>query len=134
MEAAAAVCCPRGESDAAIPEGVISLAAQNLLRREEDAESQPRFGMLETILEYARECLAAHRETDAFQRRHAEHYLALAEAASRRCTDRNSGPGWTAWSVSTITCARRWRGWSRPGTPMPACVWEEHGRCWKRVW
>jgi predicted ATPase/DNA-binding SARP family transcriptional activator len=81
LEAAEAVCCPRDDLDEAILEGVGALADQNLLRREEDTEGEPRFGMLETIREYGRECLAASGEMEAFQRRHAEHYLALAEAA-----------------------------------------------------
>jgi predicted ATPase/DNA-binding SARP family transcriptional activator len=81
LEAVEAVCGPRDDLDGAIAEGVTSLAEQSLLRREEDTEGEPRFGMLETIREYGRECLAASGEMEAFQCRHAVHYLALAEAA-----------------------------------------------------
>jgi tetratricopeptide (TPR) repeat protein len=42
---------------------------------------EPRFGMLETIREYALEQLAASGQRDATERAHARHYLALAEAA-----------------------------------------------------
>jgi predicted ATPase/class 3 adenylate cyclase len=41
-----------------------------------------RFGMLETVHEYAEELLAEAREVDRIKRRHAEYYLAVAEAAN----------------------------------------------------
>jgi predicted ATPase/class 3 adenylate cyclase len=53
-----------------------SLRDKSLLRRTED-----RFWMLETIREYAMERLEGSDEMGALRRRHAEHYLALAEEA-----------------------------------------------------
>jgi predicted ATPase/class 3 adenylate cyclase len=53
-----------------------SLVDKNLLRH-----SDGRFWMLQTIHEYARELLEDDREGDTMRSRHAEHYLALAEAA-----------------------------------------------------
>ncbi|MFL5806015.1 MAG: ATP-binding protein [Roseiflexaceae bacterium] len=47
-----------------------------------DAEADSRFGMLETIREYALEQLAASPNAVAVQRRHAHYYLALAEAVA----------------------------------------------------
>ena len=41
---------------------------------------EPRFGMLETIREYGLEQLAASGEAEAIRRRHADFFLALAEA------------------------------------------------------
>ena len=54
-----------------------SLVDKNLLRRTED-----RFWMLETIREYAAERLETSGEAADLRRRHAEHFLALAEKAS----------------------------------------------------
>jgi predicted ATPase len=54
-----------------------SLVEKSLLRRTDD-----RFWMLETIREYAVERLTASGEEDRRQRRHAEHFLAVAEAAN----------------------------------------------------
>ena len=53
-----------------------SLLDKSLLRR-----TGERFWMLETIREYARELLQQGSEADAMRRRHADHYLALAELA-----------------------------------------------------
>jgi len=47
-----------------------------------DAEADSRFGMLETIREYALEQLGGRPEAEAVQRRHARYYLALAEAVA----------------------------------------------------
>ncbi len=47
----------------------------------EDDGGEPRFGMLETIREYALEQLAAHGETEVTRREHATSYLRLAQAA-----------------------------------------------------
>jgi predicted ATPase len=70
LEAAEAIC----EADVDTLE---SLVDKSLVRvREGD-----RFWMLETIREYAEERLAASDEADELRRRHAEHFLALAEQA-----------------------------------------------------
>jgi predicted ATPase/DNA-binding CsgD family transcriptional regulator len=64
---------------------VAALADKSLLRPSDeahvDAESEPRFEMLETIHEYALERLREGGEEDAVRRRHARHFLALAERA-----------------------------------------------------
>ena len=54
-----------------------SLVDESLLRAEGE-----RFGMLETIREYASELLQATPEANATRRAHAAHYLALAHAAA----------------------------------------------------
>jgi predicted ATPase len=61
-----------------------SLADKSLLRYEEGAGGEPRFGMLETIREYALEQLEASGEAEAIRRRHAVFLVAVAEAADRR--------------------------------------------------
>lgn len=74
-------------ADAADPDPLDAVAAlvdQSLVYRGEGPDGEPRFGMLETIREYAAEQLAAHGEADASRRRHADYYLGLAEAAEAR--------------------------------------------------
>ena len=56
---------------------IASLVDKSLLRRTAD-----RYWMLETIREYAAERLSERGDADAFYRRHAEHFLALAEQAA----------------------------------------------------
>ena len=64
-----------------ILEGVFSLVDKSLLRQDDGANGEPRFGMLETIREYALERLEASGEAAVLRQRHARSYLALAEEA-----------------------------------------------------
>jgi len=87
LAAAAAVGDPEGD----VLEGVASLVAKSLVRREAEPEGAPttpppRYGMLETVREFGLEQLAASGETEEVERRHAAWYLALVE-------DSNAGAG-----------------------------------------
>jgi tetratricopeptide (TPR) repeat protein len=62
-------------------EELAGLVRHSLLRRDDDDEGPARFRMLETIREYAGERLRARGDADAVARRHAEHFLRLAERA-----------------------------------------------------
>jgi predicted ATPase len=74
LAAAEAVC------DATL-EDLGSLADMSLLRERNGSEGEPRFLMLAVIREYALERLDASGHAAALSRRHAQHYLALAERA-----------------------------------------------------
>jgi predicted ATPase/DNA-binding SARP family transcriptional activator len=74
-------------------DGVASLVDQSLLWRKEQPDGEPRFVMLETVREFALECLAASGEEPALRRRHAHCYLSLAEKADARLT----GPEQAVW-------------------------------------
>lgn len=82
-EAARAVCAEAADEDASAPlfDGLVSLLDKSMLRRGEDPGGAARFGMLETIREYALEQLAASGELARLACRHAAYYLALAEQA-----------------------------------------------------
>jgi predicted ATPase/class 3 adenylate cyclase len=88
MEAAEAVANPEGTLD--VLGGLSSLVEMSLVRLDE-TESEPRFRMLETIREYAVDRLVNAGEDAAIQERHAEFYLAFAEAAEPELVRRNQG-------------------------------------------
>ena len=62
-------------------ETLASLVDKSLVRHRDGSDGEPRFGLLETIREYALERLEERGELDAFRRRHAERHLELVEAA-----------------------------------------------------
>ncbi|MFN8678177.1 MAG: tetratricopeptide repeat protein [Thermomicrobiales bacterium] len=74
-------------------EALTALADQSLLRPMAATSDEPRWTMLETVREFARECLAESGEEDHVRRTHASHFLALAERAEPQLT----GPEQTAW-------------------------------------
>ena len=86
LEAIEAVCNLEGELD--VLEGVQSLLEKSLLMQEEGPEGEPRFVMLETIHEYAREKLEDGREAEEIRRAHAEYFLNLAEEAEQQLKGR----------------------------------------------
>jgi predicted ATPase/DNA-binding CsgD family transcriptional regulator len=60
---------------------ITSLVNKSLLRRDQSKTAEPRFGMLETVREYAWEQLTATGEAEQTQDRHLEYYVGLAERA-----------------------------------------------------
>jgi predicted ATPase/class 3 adenylate cyclase len=82
LDALAAVGTPGGDPAGA---GLLDLAAElqdgSLITVTEGEGGEPRLGMLETIREYALERLVADDDLDGARRRHAGHYLAVAERA-----------------------------------------------------
>jgi predicted ATPase/class 3 adenylate cyclase len=93
LDAAEALCNVAGDLELDVLEGVASLVDKSLLRQQEQAEGEPRFQMLETIREYALECLTASGEGEAARRAHADYYLALAERGEPELT----GPRQVMW-------------------------------------
>lgn len=86
LEAAEAVCAPDGELN--VLDGMSSLVDTSLVRQMGESGGELRFGMLETVREYARERLAdvgdvavSGRELDRIRQHHAAYYLDLAERA-----------------------------------------------------
>ncbi len=79
FEGAEAVCNTRRDLGVDLFEGLSSLVHKNLIQRMDRVQSQPRFAMLETIREYAHECLVASGEESATRRAHAAYSLVLAE-------------------------------------------------------
>ena len=77
LEAAEAVAGPDIGTD--VLDGVTSLLERSLLRQVEGLADEPRYGMLETIREYAVERLEASGEPEELRGRHLNFYIARAE-------------------------------------------------------
>jgi predicted ATPase len=82
LEALAAVVTASGETSELDPlELAAGLQDVSLITLSEGADGEPRLGMLETIREFALERLTQDDDLGGARQRHAEHYVAFAEAA-----------------------------------------------------
>ncbi len=93
LAAAEAVGNAVGDLPLELVDGLTSLLDKSLLGQEPGSDGDLRFRMLVTIREYALEHLVASGEAETLRRRHAEYYLALAEAAEPHLR----GPQARAW-------------------------------------
>ena len=93
LEAAEAVCNAADGLPFDILDGLQSLIDKSLLLEAAGIAGEPRYGMLETIREYALDRLQASGEMAALQGRHAAYYLAFAETAAPEVL----GPHQVAW-------------------------------------
>ena len=81
LEAAEAICNAEGDLNADVLDEMESLLNNSLLTWSAGEDGEMRFGMLETIREYALEHLIESGEVDHVRRRHAQFYAALVERA-----------------------------------------------------
>jgi predicted ATPase len=81
LEAIEAICDAEGNLPVEAFEGISSLLDKSLLRQEEGPDGEPRFVMLETVHEFAREKLGQSAEAEEIKRSHAQYFLTLAEEA-----------------------------------------------------
>jgi predicted ATPase/class 3 adenylate cyclase len=93
VEAAEGVANPAGDLGVDTLDALASLLDKSLIRQTQPQAGEPRFGMLETIREYARERCQLEWDGEATRRRHAEHFLALAEASKPHL----DGPDHVPW-------------------------------------
>jgi tetratricopeptide (TPR) repeat protein len=81
LEAIEAICDSEGDLPVEAFDGIFSLLDKSLLRQEEGPNGEPRFVMLETVHEFAREKLGESAEAEQIKRVHAQYFLTLAEEA-----------------------------------------------------
>jgi predicted ATPase len=86
LEAVEAVTNGGGDLGIDTLDGLTSLVDKSLVRQTATEEGEPRFAMLETIREYARERRDFEWDGEATRRRHAEYFFALAEASEPHLT------------------------------------------------
>ena len=105
LEAAEAVCGPEADVLGALA----SLVDNSLLVPRAEEYDEPRFVMLETIREYAAECLEESGEAEELRRAHALYFLAMAEATQPESPSRREW-WWTRLEVEhgNLRAALRW--------------------------
>src|SRR6266571_4595639 len=139
LEAAEAVCgYSQGMSlqDGAMSvlDGLGLLIDKHLVQQIEQANGEPRLVMLETIREYALECLATSDE-EATRRAHATYYLALAEEAAQKLisAQQRLGLEQLVQEYDNLRGALSWSVEREPEMALRLCValglfWEMLGR------
>ncbi|HWV36588.1 MAG TPA: NB-ARC domain-containing protein, partial [Thermomicrobiales bacterium] len=114
-------------------DGVTALIEHSLLRQVPGSGNDPRYHMLETVREYARDRLDASNDRDELRRRHAAYFLAMAEAGEPGLT----GPIQAAWlerldrEKDNLRAALHWtvmRAETDMATRLGAVLW----RFWER--
>lgn len=87
-----------------------TLVHHQLVRMEDGPDGEPRFGMLETIREYATEQLAASGEVEALRQRHAAFFLSLAERVESQLLgpEQAAGLDHLARELGNLRAALRW--------------------------
>jgi predicted ATPase/class 3 adenylate cyclase len=127
IESADSVANPSGELGLGTLDGLSSLVDKSLVRRSEQAGGS-RFGMLETIREYAGERLAEGAGADTVALRHAEYFAGLSERAEPEFV----GEEQVAWldrfgrEHENVRAALGWclrSGQAEPGLRIAAAVW-----------
>jgi tetratricopeptide (TPR) repeat protein len=126
LESAEAVVNTDGVLD--LLSGIETLLANSLLRRVDSASDEPRFDMLQTIREYAREKLVESGEAVRLHQCHAQAFLALAERAEPALR----GPEQLAWfqrlerEHDNLRAALTWiqaAGSGEAGLRLTAALW-----------
>ena len=135
VAAAEAVCADAALPAEAVFEGLQVLVDSSLVQRLDDGGSEPRFGMLETLREYALDQLETPGEADDWRRRQAAYCLVLAEAAATvLLTQQARGLDQLVRELDNFRSALAWaRSTSEvePGLGLAvalALFWEQRGR------
>jgi predicted ATPase/DNA-binding SARP family transcriptional activator len=132
LGAVEAVCAPKGHRGTDTLDGIAALVGQSLLCQGEGRAGEPRFWMLETLLEYGAELLAEREDEAAIRERHAQFYLGFAEQAEAGL----QGHEQAAWlhrldaEAENLRAALDWlveRGQAEPAFRLGAAL----GRYWK---
>jgi predicted ATPase/DNA-binding XRE family transcriptional regulator len=124
-------------------DGAESLVDKSLLVPGEQAGDEPRFGMLETLREYALERLVELGEIEQARQRHAEYYASFAEAAGPELSgpEQNLWLGRVAREHDNLRSALRWaldRGDAQTAARIAGEMWRfwwvrsffSEGRAW----
>ncbi len=128
LEAAEVVCNPGSELGVGTVDGLTALIDGSLVRPVDAGLDEDRFGMLDTIRQYAHEGLVGRGEEGEIRQRHAQHVRALAEATGPHLVADDQ----TVWSarlereIDNVRAAIDWairEPQSEMGLESMAAVW-----------
>ena len=137
LEAAESVCVGDGIEQSRVLDLLTQLVNKSLVIAEREQGKEARYGMLETIRQYALEKLIASGEVDATQHQHATYYLVQAETGSKSlgpgyyhlAHERNNLRSALTWSLSstgnTELALRLATAAALGMSPAEACRWLE---------
>ncbi|HEY3058096.1 MAG TPA: helix-turn-helix domain-containing protein [Chloroflexota bacterium] len=108
LAAAEAICAGADLAPEEVLDRLQVLIDSSLVGRLEDGGSEPRFGMLETLREYAEARLDESGEADVVRRRHCAWYLARVERVPYEQFD----PAQVAWLADELFNLRAALGWT----------------------
>lgn len=119
------------DEDPTAPDGLLMLSrlvAGSMVQLEEEPDDDPRYRLLETTRQFAREQVSS-AELDRLRARHARHYLSLAEQAQPRLFRADAGP-WLARlhrERANLLAALEWafgpNGDPDVGARLTGCLW-----------
>ncbi len=110
LEAVETISGMMGQQRASMPDILTSLLNKHVLTRRIQVHDESRFVMLETVRDYAWECLCDCGEADQAQSAHATYYLHLAEQADRHSGAERHGTEYDllAQEQGNLQAALRW--------------------------
>jgi len=115
LEAAEAVGAGESVKAKRVLDVLSALVDKSLVAGESEAGGALRYGMLEAVRQFGREELHESGEEPEIRRRHAEHYLALAETAEPELLGADQGR-WLRWLRTEFANLREAHAWSlEPG-------------------
>ncbi len=128
LAAAQAVCAHGGIPEEQVVRTLASLVDKSLVQHHEEADHEPRLILLETLREYGLEQLTASGEAEALHRRHADYYVAQAEAAATKLLGSEQMPAaaWLLTEMGNLRAALQWareRGETAIGLRAAVALW-----------
>jgi predicted ATPase len=99
LESTEAVCNARRDLGPDVLDGISSMIDKNLLQRVEQESGEVRFRMLETIREYAFECLSGSGELEFTRRAYAAYSIVLAEEGAAETVEKERAKWLAVWDA-----------------------------------
>ncbi len=108
FDAAQKICVLEEDHEQDLLDRLTALVDQSLLRQSDEVKGELRFGMLETIREYAWLRLGDMGETELLQRQHADYYVQLLEELRAQPFDQDVDVEWFSVEKANLYAIHSW--------------------------